>query len=429
MTNNLWSLLPEELKFLHNANTYIVGGAVRDSLLNREIKDIDIITDMETLNKVKTITYFPVVQINKRFSTLRIISNPEIDVNLIENTIEKDLQRRDFTINGMAIDYKGNLIDINNGKNDLKNKTIKMIDKQNIKKDPLRMIRAFRFSLQLGFDIDRETLSFTINNFEDINNVANERIKDELNKLFSLKGSASVLIGMREMGILCTLFPLLKASENFRSGKAHGRDLLDHALITMMGVDMFEDLTKEEATILRWATLLHDIGKPETVIQKNNGTLGFYGHDNVGAEKSFKFLQEMKYSNEFSKKVARIIKMHMRPHLINSNFTDKALRRFIRDSKGDYKLVIYHALCDSWADKSDPKSMSNLYNMLDKMEKIASEKPIKRPLNGNDIMKIFNVPQSSLIGDIIRFMDEILLGNPDEEKEIIIEKIKNRFFK
>ncbi len=429
MNNNLWNLLPKELKFLQTHSSYIVGGAIRNLLLNEPIKDIDIITDKKTYEKLLDIKSFPVVQVNKRFATLRIISNPPIDITLLETSLEEDIKRRDFTMNVLTMDSTGKIIDLVNGTIDIKNKQIKAINQENLLSDPIRMLRAFRFALQLNFNIEKETLSFIINHFEDIANIPKERIKDEINKIFVLKGAASILLGMREMGILCLLFPLLKTSKNFRGGKAHGRDLLDHALITMMGVDMFEDLTKGESIALRWATLLHDIGKPETLIQKNNGTLGFYGHDNVGAEKSFKFLQEMKYSNEFSKKVARIIKMHMRPHLINSNFTDKALRRFIRDSKGNYKLVIYHALCDSWADKSDPKSMSNLYNMLDKMEEIASEKPIKRPLNGNDIMKIFNVPQSPLIGNIIRFMDEILLENPNEEKEAIIEKIKNKFFK
>ncbi len=424
----LWDMLPEELAFLkEKENAYIVGGAVRDFYLGRDIEDIDIIVDKETFVYIKN--NIPSVQINKRFATLRTLTRIPVDVNVIKSDLKTDLYNRDFTINAAAISPTGHIISHVHWENDLKRRTISMVSDINLLSDSLRMLRAFRLALSLNFRIDPSTLLFIIEMIRlgYMRDIAKERIKDELDKIMAIKGAGSLFMELRGLGILCEIVPPLKKTEFFRGGKGHGRDLLDHNIYTMMCVDMFEDLNEEEQKILRWATLLHDIAKVDTVIRKDDGTLGFYGHDRLGGEIAYEFLKDLRYSNTFCKRVKRIIEMHMRPHFLGDSPTDKALRRFLRDAEGDHKLVVYHAICDSWADKGDPKAISRLYRYIDRLDELSKEKKIKRPVNGKDIMEVFGIKEGPDIGKILRFEDELLLENPRISKDDILKKIKEKF--
>ncbi len=424
----LWDILPEELAFLkEKENAYIVGGAVRDFYLRRDIEDIDIIVDQETFDYIKN--NIPSVQINKRFATLRTLTKIPVDVNVIKSDLKTDLYNRDFTINAAAVSPKGHIVSHVHWEYDLKHRIINMVSDINILGDPLRMLRAFRLALSLNFTIETTTLLFIIEMIRlgDLRGTARERIKDELDKIMAIKGAGSLFMELRGLGILCEIVPPLKKTEFFRGGKGHGRDLLDHNIYTMMCVDMFDDLSKEEQRILRWATLLHDIAKVDTVIRKDDGTLGFYGHDKLGGEIAYEFLKSLRYSNTFCKRVKRIIEMHMRPHFLGDNPTDKALRRFLRDAEGDHKLVVYHAICDSWADKADPNAISRLYSYIDRLEELSKEKKIKRPVNGNDIMEVFGVKEGPDIGKILKFEDELLLENPQISRDEVLKKIKEEF--
>ena len=439
-------------------DAFVIGGYVRDQLLNRETKDIDIVAigsgidfAKKTAKKLKSSP----VKIFKSFGTAMIIvddievqfvgarkesyrsnsRNPKVEIG----TFEEDQKRRDFTINALAIslnskDY-GQLIDPFNGLNDLKNKILKTPLDPNLtfSDDPLRMMRAIRFSSQLDFKIEKETLNAISKNADRIKIVAQERITEELNKIILSNRPSSGFKLLEETGLLKIIFPefqLLKGIENI-NGKSH-KDNFYHTLKVLDNILPFS----KGNLWLRWAALLHDIAKPNT--KRFNSTHGwtFHGHEDKGARMVPSIFRKLKLPLDNKMKyVQKLVLLHLRPiSLTNESITDSALRRLLFES-GD-ELEDLMTLCKSDITSKNKekkiKYLNRFENVKEKLRDLEDRDKIKNwqpPIDGKEIMDTFNIRPCKEVGILKEsiknaILDGIIKNSYDDAKGYMLTKAK-----
>lgn len=439
-------------------DAFVIGGYVRDQLLNRETKDIDIVAigsgidfAKKTAKKLKSSP----VKIFKSFGTAMIIvddievqfvgarkesyrsnsRNPKVEIG----TFEEDQKRRDFTINALAIslnskDY-GRLIDPFNGLNDLKNKILKTPLDPNLtfSDDPLRMMRAIRFSSQLDFKIEKETLNAISKNADRIKIVAQERITEELNKIILSNRPSSGFKLLEETGLLKIIFPefqLLKGIENI-NGKSH-KDNFYHTLKVLDNILPFS----KGNLWLRWAALLHDIAKPNT--KRFNSTHGwtFHGHEDKGARMVPSIFRKLKLPLDNKMKyVQKLVLLHLRPiSLTNESITDSALRRLLFES-GD-ELEDLMTLCKSDITSKNKekkiKYLNRFENVKEKLRDLEDRDKIKNwqpPIDGKEIMDTFNIKPCKEVGILKEsiknaILDGIIKNSYDDAKGYMLTKAK-----
>ena len=439
-------------------DAFVIGGYVRDQLLNRETKDIDIVAigsgidfAKKTAKKLKSSP----IKVFKSFGTAMIIvddievqfvgarkesyrsnsRNPKIETG----TFEEDQKRRDFTINALAIslnskDY-GQLIDPFNGLNDLKNKILKTPLDPNLtfSDDPLRMMRAIRFSSQLDFKIEKETLNAISKNADRIKIVAQERITEELNKIILSKRPSSGFKLLEETGLLKIIFPefqLLKGIENI-NGKSH-KDNFYHTLKVLDNILPFS----KGNLWLRWAALLHDIAKPNT--KRFNSTQGwtFHGHEDKGARMVPSIFRKLKLPLDNKMKyVQKLVLLHLRPiSLTNESITDSALRRLLFEA-GD-ELEDLMTLCKSDITSKNKekkiKYLNRFENVKEKLRDLEDRDKIKNwqpPIDGKEIMDTFNIKPCKEVGILKEsiknaILDGIIKNSYKDAKEYMLTKAK-----
>ena len=439
-------------------DAFVIGGYVRDQLLNRETKDIDIVAigsgidfAKKTAKKLKSSP----IKVFKSFGTAMIIVD-DIEVQFVgarkesyrsnsrnpkveTGTFEEDQKRRDFTINALAIslnskDY-GQLIDPFNGLNDLKNKILKTPLDPNLtfSDDPLRMMRAIRFSSQLDFKIEKETLNAISKNADRIKIVAQERITEELNKIILSKRPSSGFKLLEETGLLKIIFPefqLLKGIENI-NGKSH-KDNFYHTLKVLDNILPFSNGN----LWLRWAALLHDIAKPNT--KRFNSTQGwtFHGHEDKGARMVPSIFRKLKLPLDNKMKyVQKLVLLHLRPiSLTNESITDSALRRLLFEA-GD-ELEDLMTLCKSDITSKNKekkiKYLNRFENVKEKLRDLEDRDKIKNwqpPIDGKEIMGIFNIKPCKEVGILKEsiknaILDGIIKNSYEDAKEYMLTKAK-----
>ena len=439
-------------------DAFVIGGYVRDQLLNRETKDIDIVAigsgidfAKKTAKKLKSSP----IKVFKSFGTAMIIVD-DIEVQFVgarkesyrsnsrnpkieKGTFEEDQKRRDFTINALAIslnskDY-GQLIDPFNGLNDLKNKILKTPLDPNLtfSDDPLRMMRAIRFSSQLDFKIEKETLNAISKNADRIKIVAQERITEELNKIILSKRPSSGFKLLEETGLLKIIFPefqLLKGIENI-NGKSH-KDNFYHTLKVLDNILPFSNGN----LWLRWAALLHDIAKPNT--KRFNSTQGwtFHGHEDKGARMVPSIFRKLKLPLDNKMKyVQKLVLLHLRPiSLTNERITDSALRRLLFEA-GD-ELEDLMTLCKSDITSKNKekkiKYLNRFENVKEKLRDLEDRDKIKNwqpPIDGKEIMDTFNIKPCKEVGILKEsiknaILDGIIKNSYEDAKEYMLTKAK-----
>ena len=439
-------------------DAFVIGGYVRDQLLNRETKDIDIVAigsgidfAKKTAKKLKSST----VKVFKSFGTAMIIVD-DIEVQFVgarkesyrsnsrnpkveTGTFEEDQKRRDFTINALAIslnskDY-GQLIDPFNGLNDLKNKILKTPLDPNLtfSDDPLRMMRAIRFSSQLNFKIEKETLNAISKNADRIKIVAQERITEELNKIILSNRPSSGFKLLEETGLLKIIFPefqLLKGIENI-NGKSH-KDNFYHTLKVLENILPFSNGN----LWLRWSALLHDIAKPNT--KRFNPTQGwtFHGHEDKGARMVPFIFRKLKLPLDNKMKyVQKLVLLHLRPiSLTNESITDSALRRLLFEA-GD-ELEDLMTLCKSDITSKNKekkiKYLNRFENVKKKLRDLEDRDKIKNwqpPIDGKEIMNTFNIKPCKEVGILKEsiknaILDGIIKNSYEDAKEYMLTKAK-----
>ncbi|MCK5125183.1 MAG: HD domain-containing protein [candidate division Zixibacteria bacterium] len=435
-------------EILREGRVFEVGGFVRDSLLRREIefKDRDYLVTGITFDRLQVILkqYGRVDLVGRSFGVIKFtpyagedsteipgtcdISLPraekstgpahtdfDVDFNP-EIPVEEDLLRRDFSINAIARDLDtGDLIDPYGGQIDLENKVIRMVSDRSFPEDPLRMLRAIQFAARFEFDIEPETYRALKDNVQLIESISPERIAEELNKM--LVRSKRPSIGLRliqESGMLKYIIPELEAAVGCEQpGGYHAHDVFEH---TLRIVDACPPLLH-----VRLAGLFHDITKP---IHKRLTETGasFYGHESSGAKVARKVLKRLRYSNEIIHDVSLLVERHM----FTSEVGPKGLRRFIRRIG---QRLIPDLLNLRRADVI-AQGMGGTTDDIDEMEvRIAEEIESKAPfgrsdlkINGKDLIDMFNLNESPLIGEIVDYLMEQVLDNPDDNTPELLER-------
>lgn len=429
-----------------NTDAYLVGGFVRDLLLKRPCKDIDVVCVGSGIELAKAVAKKLgddiQVTVFKNFGTA-MLKTGDMEVEFVgarkesyrydsrkpiveDGTLEDDQKRRDFTINALAIslntaDY-GELIDPFEGLQDLKRKILKTPQDPKItfSDDPLRMMRAVRFASQLNFDIEPLTFEAILENKERIKIVSQERVTDELNKIIlSPKPSYGFKL-LFHSGLLHLIFPEmveLHGVENIE-GKGH-KDNFYHTLQVLDNV-----AEKSRDLWLRWAAIMHDIAKPAT--KKFVPEIGwtFHGHEDKGARMTPGIFRRMKLPmGDNMRKVKNLVKLHLRPiALVNDQVTDAALRRLIFEAGNDLEDLMQLCRADITSKNLDKVSryLRNFNRVEQKLKDVEARDKIKNfqpPVRGEEIMEFFGIKPGKEIGII-----------KEEIKEAILEgKIKNNY--
>jgi poly(A) polymerase len=419
---------------------FLVGGSVRDMLMNKELTDFDFATSFppqktrEILNKHK-IKNFPV---GLAFGTVgAIIDGKELHITTYRKketyrprnrkpavefgkSLEEDLKRRDFTINTIAISPEGKIIDIYNGANDLSEKLIRTPSHpdESFEDDPLRILRAFRFQSQLGFKIENATYKAIEKNAFRIMYISEERIQAEMNKLLLGDFVIKALTDMMNAKVLNFFIPELYPLKNLhQESDHHHKDVWLHTL------KVVENTPKDKT--LRWATLLHDIAKPYVKAEEKE-EIHFYRHEELGSKMAYSILSRLKFPKELKEDISFLIAKHMRANLYTREWTDSAVRRFIKEMGERLDKVLMLSRCDitSYRKEKVREKIKMLDELGERIKGLTSVKELKCPISGNDIMKQFNLSSGPLIGKIKDFvMNEVMEGRlpQDADKEICFE--------
>jgi poly(A) polymerase len=440
-----------------NYPCYLVGGFVRDKILERPTKDADFVCVGDAVKLAekasKLFKPHPKVSYFKNFGTAHFKMQDGFDLEFVgarkesyrshsrnpeveQGTIEDDQNRRDFTINALAIslnkeDY-GKLVDPFNGIDDLKQQLIRtpLDPDRTFSDDPLRMMRAIRFASQLKFHIYPETLHSIENNAERIAIVSKERVTDELNKIILTEKPSIGFVHLYETGLLKKIFPQMVdlAGAEFIDGKGH-KDNFYHTL------KVLDNIAERSANLwLRWAAILHDIAKPATKRFEEGTGWTFHGHEVIGGRMVPKIFNQLKLPlGDEMKYVRKLVELHLRPiSLTKENITDSAIRRLLFDAGDDFEDLML--LCESdITSKNKLKVKRYLANFdlvkqrckeVEEKDHIRSWQP---PITGNIIMETFGISPSRPVGtikDAIKdaILDGIIGNDYNSAYQFMLEK-------
>jgi len=445
---------------------FLVGGYIRDILLEKECFDWDYsIKGEQAINFARRVAdrfegYF--VLLDTEHDIARVVmpdkKNTLDFAGCVGQNIYTDLKNRDYTINAMACKIESKeceLIDPLNGLEDLKNGTIRLIAEKNLVDDPLRVLRAYRFAAQFGFSIEDETLKLIEKHKSLIVDVSVERITQELIKLLEGDYAGKNLCLMKNSGLLEIIIPELTPLAEVPPNLHHHLWLIDHSIESVKQLEnelkKFPDWAKERfysefssgikiISLLKLATLLHDLGKPSTWNIDEEGRHRFIKHEDVGSEMVVELLKRLKFSKNAIKYISRLIKYHMYPsqllHEGVENLGEKAIMRMFRRIGEEMPDLILLGMADRFStrgaeitEENIAKNIEGLYFLLEKYKESQEEvvKKIPKLVDGNEVMELLGVPASPIVGKILKELHEAQISGDVNTREEALEFVK--FFK
>lgn len=437
ISQEIFSIISQASKKL-DIKSYVIGGFVRDYFLKRgTAKDIDIVafgSGIDLANQVsKLLPNKPKVQVFKTYGTAMLrfkdieiefvgarkesyveeSRNPEVS----EGTLEDDQNRRDFTINALALSLNeenfGELVDPFEGMKDLQNQVIKTPLNPDItySDDPLRMMRAIRFATQLGFEIEENSLAAITKNAERLEIITRERIVDELHKILASKKPSIGFLLLEKTNLLPQILPELIALKGVE--EVEGQKHKDNFYHTLEVVDNIALNTND--VWLRWAALLHDIGKAPTKKFSKKVGWTFHGHEFVGSKMVYKLFARLKMPlNTKMKFVQKMVLLSSRPIVLASKVTDSAVRRLIFDAGEDIHSLM--TLCEADITTKNPSKFKKYHQNFElvrtKIKEVEERDHIRNfqpPISGEEIMSAFNLQPCREIGIIKEAIKEAIL--------------------
>ena len=436
--------LDDDVKFIleqlnRNGTGFLVGGAVRDKILNKDPGDYDFATDIE-YSELKRIfagynpkemgAHFGILMINVNGKSYEIAkfrketgvynSRYPKDIKFVK-TIEEDLARRDFTINSIAYSEQTGIVDLYGGRQDIRRKVIRFVGKPKlrIEEDALRILRAFRFISKLGFNLDKKTAEAIYKKRKFLTKISKERIFDELSKILMGKFVKKAFIEMKKLRVLEMIIPEFYYAYNFdQNNPNHPDDLFNHIIKVIHLCDY--DL------VTRFAALFHDLGKINVKIIDAKGIFYFYGHEKESALIAEEELKQLKASNDFINSVKKIVKNHM---LIYQDVSDKTLKKLIieMEEKNLKRLFnLFSADLNSKGLRTKKENEQIIQNFWEKIENIKKQGKIPQ-FNDLDItgIDLINLKFSNReIGEVKNRLYELVLGDEIEnEKEALLKYV------
>ncbi len=419
---------------------FLVGGSVRDRMLRRSSPDLDFATDA-TPPETEAIlsqpwprgTHLAIYKIGEKFGTIgAVIDGQRVEITTYRGetyqetrkpevqflrSLEEDLARRDFTINAMAMDASGKIIDPFGGRSDLAGKYLRAVGnpEDRFNEDPLRMLRAIRFACQLGFEIERDSYAAMIRKARSLQRISWERKAEEMNKILLSPRPAEGLKLLYNSYLLDQVIPeLLPMIGLQQRGDYHHKDVWRHTLQVVENTEA--DLT------LRWAATLHDIAKPNTK-SVEGGEVHFIGHEILGADMARHVLLRLRLSAELVERVTKLVRMHQRINLYESDWTTGAVRRFVREAGEELPLLFALSKADitSQREAKVAARLALVRELEERVEQLRLEEETEKitsPLDGNELMAIFGRPPGPWIREVKeRLLNAVLDGEiaPDDK--------------
>jgi poly(A) polymerase/tRNA nucleotidyltransferase (CCA-adding enzyme) len=419
---------------------YVVGGCVRDLLRTVKAQDWDITTNArpEKIQKIFPKSFYAnkfgtvTIQVNSKDKTLAEIeiTTYRIDEKYTDKrhpdkirfakTVEEDLARRDFTVNAIAMNIAGKIIDPFDGQKDLKNKIVQAVGAADdrFNEDALRMLRAVRFATTLGFTIEKKTLKAIEKNAGWIQAISKERIRDELIKIFNSEKAAEGVDLLRKTKLLPYILPELEKGVGVSQNRAHIYDIYEHSMRSLKAA-----AEKGFNLEVKFASLFHDIGKPETKEGEGPDST-FYNHDYVGAKFTARILQRLKFPKKFIEKVTMLVKNHM---FVSDpeRLTEAGARRIIRRVGLENISDLINLRIADRVGMSLPKARPYRLRKVEYLIEKVSKDPISVDMvkiNGNQIMELLKIEPGPKIGAIMDVLLAEIIEDPKKNKAEYLKK-------
>jgi len=457
-----------------NIKIFLVGGALRDALLDKkDLFDFDFAVSKDAIRLARNIASEikgAFVILDKKFGCARVVKKKKDKTYTLDFTdfkgkdINGDLYRRDLTINSLAIDLNqlkkakdlnSILIDPYEGERDLKSRMIRMVSKESFSEDPLRLIRAFSLSAQLGFRIEENTLRQIRVQKNRLEIVAFERIRDELFKIFSVDNSFVFLKDMDEIGILEKIIPEIKIMRKVKQGPYHHLDVWCHSLETL---NQLEILIKERdrdrnlreylseiivadrrrKELIKLGAILHDIGKP-LALRKREGKTIFHGHERIGQSLTENICRRLKLSIKEEDVIKKIVYWHLRPGYLSDNrlITPRAKFRYFRDTQDEGVSILLISVADYRAtrgpltkEEERKRHEEVVSDLIKEFFKKKKEKKLPRILTGYDLVEKLKLTPGPIFGKILNKVVELQaigeIRTKKEALEVAKEMVKRR---
>lgn len=451
-----------EISQADNCRMFLCGGAVRDWLLKKHSIDLDITVDGDGVQigrRFAAALAAAFVLLDEREKVARVVwKEYVIDFSSFRErstTIEEDLAKRDFTINamGIALDKsKGvlqqpfDILDPTGGVKDLAKKIVRATSATVFRKDPLRLLRAYRFMGELGFTIDKQTAALIEEQASLVTQAAGERIAYELDRIMSVPTPSPVITEMAASALLWKLFPELKQGVGMKQPAGHHLDVFHHCLATLGAMEkLIHDpssyfpnqalqLTNylergRRAVWLKWAAFFHDVGKPDAY-QERDARITFYTHEHIGAKLFERIGDRLRWSNDDRKQVARFISLHMWPFHLNNEWrkagvSPRACLRLVKAVGDELPGLFLLAMADSLAGQGEGKpvgveqSLAALYDTVDKVYQESIKPVIEQPrlINGYDLQELFNLKPGPVFKQIFSELEQAQVAGDIKTKD------------